>query len=249
MACKRVTMKKRPSPSYHAGDCKGLSKKGSDGRTYTSVADKRGIYTWKPTIKSKKATGVKRYITVDNGTNPWIVDDYPKEQRVTIYKNNVDGSGKMLEPIKVTEMKYLNLWLSNPDSKKFAEYWKKGNTVLIQKSKNVFVLVYRNITEFKIEEGDEPIKFMSPIGNNDVPYPYLIGKTNLYMLVDSPEYVPVSEFNFKFSIVDQFLRINEFNNSPPLKPKKLKDKVLFTVCDCRWRGSTRCAKSCKSKKK
>ena len=55
-SCKRVTMKKRPSPSYHAGDCKGLSKKGSDGRTYTSVADKRGIYTWKPS--SKKVTGV-----------------------------------------------------------------------------------------------------------------------------------------------------------------------------------------------
>jgi len=195
------------------------------------------------TIKIKK----KRYITIDNGTHPWIVDDYPLEKRVTIYKNNVDNSGKMLEPIKVTEMKYINLWLSEPDSKKFAEYWKKGNTVLIQKSKYVFVLVYRNITEFRIED-DEPVKFMSPIGNNDVPYPYLVGKTNLYMLVDAPEYVPVEEFNFKFSIVDQFLRINEFNNSPPLNPKKIKEEVLYSACDCRWRGSTKCAKSCKKQK-
>jgi len=196
------------------------------------------------TIKIKK----KRYITIDNGANPWIVDDYPLEKRVTIYKNIVDDSGKMLEPVKVTEMKYINLWPSESDSKKFAEYWKKGNTVLIQKSKYVFVLVYRNITEFKIEAGDEPVKFMSPIGNNDVPYPYLVGKTNLYMLVDSPEYVPIAPFNFKFSIVDQFLRINEFNNSPPLNPKKIKEEVLYSACDCRWRGSTKCAKSCKKQK-
>ena len=216
---------------------------------YKSVPDKRGIYSWKPSLKSKRVSGVRRYITIDNGTNPWIVDDYTEEERVTIYKNIVDDSGKMLEPIKVTEMKYINLWPSEPDSKKFAEYWKKGNTVLIQKSKNVFVLVYRNITEFKIVDGDEPVKFMSPIGNNDVPYPYLIGKTNLYMLVDDVEYAPVSEFNFKFSIVDQFLRINEFNNSPPLNPSKLKDVLLFSVCDCKWRGSSRCTKSCRSSKK
>ena len=58
------------------------------------------------------------------------------------------------------------------------------------------------------------------------------------------------------NIVDGYMLLTLMDTFFPMllklaykKAKKLKDKVLFTVCDCRWRGSTRCVKSCKSKKK
>lgn len=36
----------RESPPYSAMDCKGLTKKGNNGLTYTSKPNKRGIYRW-----------------------------------------------------------------------------------------------------------------------------------------------------------------------------------------------------------
>jgi hypothetical protein len=59
MTCTIVLSKKyqrRPSPPYHAGDCKGTVKKGKDG-TYVSKADTRGVYKWvKVTVKTGKGT-------------------------------------------------------------------------------------------------------------------------------------------------------------------------------------------------
>ena len=59
MQCKKVTQNKyltRKSPPYHAGDCKGLVKKGKDG-TYVSKPDARGIYKWvlKTAKKAKRS--------------------------------------------------------------------------------------------------------------------------------------------------------------------------------------------------
>jgi hypothetical protein len=56
-----------------------------------------------------------------------------------------------------------------------------GNTFLIQPtSENSYIFVKRTIIEFKTET---PIEvFWSPMGNNDVPYPYALSKTHLYFI-------------------------------------------------------------------
>jgi hypothetical protein len=232
--CKKLTLKKyidRPSPPYHANDCKDKTIKGNDGKLYKSVPDKRKVYTWKlvETNTTRKSKGAKRYVITDNGSKPWLVEDYPKEKRAIIYRNHGDNLDKIVNPIKVTEMKYMALWPSSSDSKKFGD-WEKGNTVLIQKSKETFVLVYREITEFKIE-GDEAVKFMSPIGNNDVPYPYLIGKLNVYFLVDigSVTSVPIDKLDLTQDVYSQLWGINEFDGKG-LKDlaKPIKDKIIFS---------------------
>lgn len=38
--------KNRPSPPFHAGDYKGETKTGNDGKLYESKADSRGVYRW-----------------------------------------------------------------------------------------------------------------------------------------------------------------------------------------------------------
>jgi len=49
--CVAQTLKKyreRPSPPYSAADCCGMTLTGNDGKLYTSVANVKGICTWKP---------------------------------------------------------------------------------------------------------------------------------------------------------------------------------------------------------
>ena len=58
MDCKEVKSTKyqtRKSPAYHAGECKGETKKGKDG-DYVSSPNGRGVYTWKKVgNKTRKA--------------------------------------------------------------------------------------------------------------------------------------------------------------------------------------------------
>ena len=224
--CERVTLKKytsRPSPPYHAGECKGKVLKGNDGSMYKST-NSHGIYTWKPVSKTLKLKG-KRYVITDNGSKPWIVEDFPKQKKAIIYRNHGDNVTQIVDPVKVTEIKYMALWPSS-DSSAFGD-WNKGNTVLIQKSKNTFVLVYRAVSEFKIL--DEPVKYMSPIGNNDVPYPYLIGTEYVYFLVDNGDFKYVSKDNLDLTkdVYSQLWAMNEFKNAEPLKATPLKDTVKY----------------------
>ena len=75
MACIEIKTKKyqtRKGPPYHAKDCKGLVKKGNDGKEYISAADKKGIYKWiiKGARVTQKKKGVKTYKMIDNGGEP-----------------------------------------------------------------------------------------------------------------------------------------------------------------------------------
>lgn len=191
----------------------------------------------------------KRYLTVNNGSNYWIVEDHPAEKRVVIYKNNPDGE------VKVTEIPYKTLWLSHPDGRRYTEFgsWHKGNTVLIQTSDDRFIFVYDNISEFKLKSGDEPVKFVSKIGNNDSPYPYLIGKDNVYTMWNTGVAFcyPKEVFDLTKDIISQ-----EMGSDGPCIPRTeaagpipgrsdIKLKELFSPCDCRWRGSTNCGNPCK----
>jgi hypothetical protein len=252
MPCQKLTDEKyasRPSPPYHAGECKDKTMPGNNGKLYKSVPDKRNVYTWKlldtqktPRNKTCKAPKSTRYTTTNNGENFWIVKDMPSQKRAIIYKNNV-------EPTQVAEIKYTNLFSPSQDSKKFMEgLWLKGNTILIQKTKDTFVLVYNMISEFKIKPEDTPQKFVSPIGNNDSPYPYLICTNNVYILYEPQDFacVPRDKLDLDKDVFDQYNGMNTFANQPPIKGQKIKSKTLFSPCDCRWRGTTSCSKRCPS---
>jgi len=192
---------------------------------------------------TRKVSRGNRYLTMNNGANYWLVEDFPKEKRVVIYKHNVDReTGKLVEDKKVTEMNYTALWIPHKDSGKFMEgIWSKS-TFIIQ-NKNTFVLVYKSISKFTLRPGDTPLKYMSPVGNNDSPYPYLIGEKFLYFFVSEFEYAPKESFDFSKDINNQYLGIN--GEEPVSGVKPLPSKELFSPCDCRWRGSTNCAKPCK----
>jgi len=90
VAVKTAKYKARPSPPYHAGDCKGKTLKGNDGRKYKSVSDARGVYKWvsvsagvstsvEKVNKTRKALGKAKgkpagtcYEIHDNRSTPYI---------------------------------------------------------------------------------------------------------------------------------------------------------------------------------
>lgn len=57
-----------------------------------------------------------------------------------------------------------------------------GSSVLLQLSKYKFVFIGDSVYEFKIT--DEVVKFYSLVGGNDVPYPVIVGTTNVYFMLD-----------------------------------------------------------------
>jgi hypothetical protein len=223
VGCTRVTHKRyasRPSPPFHAGDCTGQTMKGNDGANYVSVADKRGVYTWKRVQAnrngSKRNTAKSKVYKIHvNGSIPYTVEDSPSQKTATI--TAADG--------KITTVKYKNLWPSTKKSQQFGD-WEPGNTVLLQKNDGTLLSVYHELVEFKLLAGDSPVEYMSPIGNNDVPYPYLVGANNTYLLNDFVA-VPNSALDLTKDVYEQYYEFNDYENSGVKKQAKpLKVKTL-----------------------
>lgn len=164
MPCTEVKTSKyqtRKSPAFHAGDCKGLQKKGKDG-IYVSQADKHGIYKWvkKGTMKRKKTS----YETHDNGSRPFRV--YLDGSTVSIYK---DGA-----LVKTLTVKKVHLGKGKGSA--------LGNSILLHVSGNKYVFVGHEVYEFQMDDAVD--SYYSLIGNSDVPYPVLLGTKYVYFMLD-----------------------------------------------------------------
>lgn len=67
-----------------------------------------------------------------------------------------------------------------------------GNSIIIKMDKYVYIYIGQQI--YKFESKDEILDYKSPIGNNDVPYPYAIGETYTYLLAEKV-YIKNSELS------------------------------------------------------
>lgn len=190
--CKEVKTKKyrsRPGPPYHASDCKGQTKKGNDGKSYVSKADAKGIYKWVPAsggTKTRKLKG-KAYDIHDNGSVPFKVQLQGKT--AVLYKvdyneeTETQSVGKQL-----LKQPFQKIWLGGNDQNlpmyepKSAH--DKGNSILLDLGKGKLMWIGWKVYTFEVEKGDEIQNFYSPIGNNDVPYPYAVGNTHTYLMIE-----------------------------------------------------------------
>jgi hypothetical protein len=181
-----------------------MTLRGNDGLKYKSVSDKRGIYKWiqsdsvaKKTLKHKTSSSSKSYLIHDNGGRPYTVKD--TGGIVEIYANKLDDKGELFPSILIMKQKYQRIFtgeIIHPETKKYGVLYNAGNTILLQitKSKYMFIGSSEGIYTFELAKGDEILKFASPIGNSDVPYPYAVGKDNTYLLIENV-YLPNSELD------------------------------------------------------
>jgi len=185
MSCTEVksnAYQKRKSPPFHAGECKGQTKKGKNG-TYVSKADKRGIYKWvKASAPGTRKGSSKVYLTHDNGASAYRVIVSGNRVEIEKYSTN--------KPVKSYTAKHIYYGKGQHTKRT------KGNSILLHLGGKRYVHIGVDVYEFEME--DEVDNYYSLIGNNDVPYPVLEGKTNVYFMLDY-KYVPCSAFEIKMT--------------------------------------------------
>lgn len=166
----------RPGPPFHANDCKNKIKQGNNGKFYFSkkIGDN---FRWVP---------IKGYEIHHNRMIPYIVSIDLKIGIATIYfveyniKSNEHSIYKFKE-IKGIKKAYYGKSTPNIDKKVFS--FVKGNSILLGLSNNEFIYIGSEIFYFKLFPEDNIINYYSDIGNNDVPYPYLVGKKYIYFMI------------------------------------------------------------------
>jgi hypothetical protein len=80
----------------------------------------------------------------------------------------------------------------------------EGNSILLHVGEK-YVYIGHEIYEFSPKAGDTIEKYYSDIGNNDVPYPYAVGNTHVYILLDKVA-VEKSFFDMKKDIYEQYYK-------------------------------------------
>jgi hypothetical protein len=199
MPCTEIKNKKyqtRKSPPFHAGHCKDLTKKGKDG-DYLSKPDSNGTYKWIKVNKTRKtakgakgAKGAKVYFIHSNGARPFRVEVSGKN--VEIYHGSPaklpDGTpdyDRMEYTDLVKKLTVKEIYVGQSPCIPAADAcgaFAKGNTLLLHITGNTYVYVGETIYEFKMD--DEVDTYYSLIGNNDSPYPVLLGTKNVYFMLD-----------------------------------------------------------------
>ena len=261
MSCIEVKTKKyqsRSSPPYHAKDCKGEIKNGNDGKKWKSIPNKQMIYKWvlmdsSKTLKTGNKIVGKTYYIHDNGGQPFKVICNESKKTVYVYKDIRDWSGKMEdipeEPIYgdlIFEFKYKKIFTGDPIPSIFTEsksgyLFEPGNSILVCISVGKYIYIGSEIYSFETGKGidDEIIKYYSPIGNNDVPYPFAVSRNKTYLMIedvilDNQELEDVSKDckkeDYKKEYFDDpyFLYYNFCDKKNNLKTTshKLKKKIL-----------------------
>jgi len=241
MVCKKGTLKKylsRASPPYPSGTCKGKKKKGSDGIWYISSPDKRGTYRWKriPSEKDKKGNvttttlrkrtktkkrmaGLHTYKTHDNGGRPYRV-----EYNSTHFDIYALSNSEVKEDTLVLHGDYEQIWVG--DNLLNDPYYSpkgqgKGNSILIRDYSGKYIFIGHRITLFEIKK-DKLVTYYSPIGNNDVPYPYIVGQEYVYFMLENKR-VPVEHMDLERDGYVQF-----YKEIPPNQKKPFRVKVIHT---------------------
>jgi len=160
--------------------------------------------------KTRRAKG-KTYDIHDNGGRPFFVtvqgDSVTVEKNMDAYEMKDGVFVTLQKPRKpILEMKVDHVFVGKKsptggyDGLKPSEA--EGNSILLEKGSK-YIYIGHEIYEFSPVEGDTIDAYYSDIGNSDVPYPYAVGKTHVYILLDKVA-VDKSFFDMKKGIYEQY---------------------------------------------
>jgi hypothetical protein len=98
----------------------------------------------------------------------------------------------------------------------------EGNSILLQVGPK-YVFIGTEIFEFTPVKDDTIVKFYSDIVHSDVAYPYAVGKTHMYMLLDKVA-IPLDFFHSKNDVYQEYYAASTF------LPMCLKGYQNQTIC-------------------
>lgn len=139
----------------------------------------------------KKLHNCKYYFTHDNGGRPFCIYIDEIKNIVYIYKKKVDSNIyddliASYNPIKVFIGKSPLIPMTEFSGGHGTKF--DGNAILLKINTNQYIYIGISIYSFTSES--EIVSFVSPMGNNDVPYTYAIDiEENYYFLVDHNNFI------------------------------------------------------------
>ena len=167
----------------------GIERTGLDRNLWVIQADRRGIHRW---VKSTPHPGLTKtivrgqtFLIHDNGGRPFkvvlrgkIVQVYRVPESKDIDEPAEQDYTKLVKTFEDVTKVYIG---PDPSEPRF-----KGNSILLRFLDNKYVYIGSEIYQFSLTSPDEKfIKYVSPVGNNDVPYPYMVTNKNVYFMTEN----------------------------------------------------------------
>ena len=167
------------------------------------------------------------YYPLDNGGRPFKVEiNEDKHKHVLDVYGNYQESKTYNK--KLYSTKYTNIWVGKSpkiEMTLFSDgYGKKfeGNSILVETGNLEYVFIGEKIFSFK---SIAPIKtYVSPVGNNDVPYPYAVDSDGyIYLMIENVIIHPNEKTKELFDKCDEpysvYYKISHISD-PQIKPSK-----------------------------
>ena len=134
--------------------------------------------------KSTKKTKIKKYYTLDNRRRPFRIDII--DNLIKIYKCYWENESCNYKHILTYTPQTYFIGKSPKNNMTLysgcfgAKFY--GNSFLLHLNDNKYIHIGANIYSFKAK--NKIIDYVSPVGNNDVPYPYAIDENNrIYLMI------------------------------------------------------------------
>lgn len=187
---------------------------------------------------------------VGYGEYAWIVNYTIHDNMGDPYRVEVDSKNKSLKifmlpckaPCAETQIKsekflkrydYSKIWIGVDTE---VPQW-SGNTILFQERSTGKLIWIGNhgIEELHLPKGEEILVLFSPVGNNDVPYTYAVGKKNIYLLLEGA-YAPLEAIDVR-SIFNYFSDVYDNYYANKSVYKQMEPFTELASRDCPWDGS------------
>lgn len=145
---------------------------------------------------------VKMYLTQYNGDRPYkVLVDFSKKV-ATVFDRTPPKDGNWNTAVYdrfITNIFFRNVYIGKSNGGEGLEESQElygsdhteekedqyiGNTILFEKNNGGFIFVGDEIKEFDLLPEDSVVKYHSPVGHSNVPYPSIQGKHNWYDMLE-----------------------------------------------------------------
>jgi hypothetical protein len=189
--------------------------------------------------QSHKHQKSKFYKIHDNGSKPYLVEITGK--KVSVFKNmntfeKVGGKyiEKSFPPKHLFDVTANEIFIGKKSKTGgYSGLTPKsaiGNSILLKINDSKYLYIGHQIYEFKPIKDDDIQKYYSDIGNSDVPYPYAIGKTHIYIMLYKVA-IEKSYFDMKKNIYEQFYNKDRLQMSIKTKNGQNKQEIKKQLAD------------------
>jgi len=135
---------------------------------------------------SEEIKDEKVYLIYDNGGHPYRVHISSSNISVIFREYNTDLH-EYIDDKNILDIEYENVFIGDNDNN-ISYYPKKGefpgNSILVHVKENKYIFIGYKVYSFEVPKYDRIIKYYSPLGNNDVPYPYAVSFYDTYFMLD-----------------------------------------------------------------